>query len=362
VRLVVVGVCLAELHAQRVDVLPERSEQRRQECHRRGDRDQHGDRRGVAHVADERDAREDQGHQRDHHGDPREDDRAARRGGGSRDRLAHLHAVLELELVAGDDEQRVVDPDAEADHRRQRRRDARHLDDVAEQLDDRQRRDQPEHRRHDRQDHRRDRAEGEHQDHDRRREADRLARLCVGLGDRLAEVAAGGDLEPGLLRGALRVDDLLGLVVGEVALALGQGDRDVGDLLVLADRVFGRLAERADRALDDVHLPQRLDRVLNGLLVLRVGDLPGLGLHDDRVGAVGLVGQMVRQQVLGVGRAGAGEGEVVARLLADDVGDRGDGDHGGHPQPDYGPMVAATEATEPVERASHTEPGRLLRD
>ena len=45
----------------------------------------------------------------------------------------------ELQFVAGDDEQRVVDPDAEPDHRRQGRGDARHLDHVLQQADDRER-------------------------------------------------------------------------------------------------------------------------------------------------------------------------------------------------------------------------------
>src|SRR4051812_27270594 len=67
---------------------------------------------------------------------PRDHARTASRGRRARDRLAHLHPVLQLQLVAGDDEQRVVDPDAEADHRRKRGGDAGHVDDVTEQLDD----------------------------------------------------------------------------------------------------------------------------------------------------------------------------------------------------------------------------------
>jgi hypothetical protein len=47
-----------------------------------------------------------------------------------------IDSRIQLQLVAGDDEQRVVDPDAEADHRRKRGGDAGHVDDVTEQLDD----------------------------------------------------------------------------------------------------------------------------------------------------------------------------------------------------------------------------------
>jgi len=53
-------------------------------------------------------------------------------------RLAHVHAFAELEFVSGDDEQRVVDADAEADHRRQGQRDARDFNHVLEQADDRE--------------------------------------------------------------------------------------------------------------------------------------------------------------------------------------------------------------------------------
>ena len=47
--------------------------------------------------------------------------------------------VAELLLMSGDQEQRVVDADAEPDHRRQRRAAGRDGDDVAEQPDHRQR-------------------------------------------------------------------------------------------------------------------------------------------------------------------------------------------------------------------------------
>ena len=49
-----------------------------------------------------------------------------------------LDALVEALEVALDDEQRVVDSDAEADHRSERRRDRRDLGQVAEQADQRQ--------------------------------------------------------------------------------------------------------------------------------------------------------------------------------------------------------------------------------
>ena len=53
----------------------------------------------------------------------------------ARDRLVDVHPEREPVAMAGDDEERVVDPDAEADHRPQRRRDVRDVGHVAEQAD-----------------------------------------------------------------------------------------------------------------------------------------------------------------------------------------------------------------------------------
>jgi hypothetical protein len=92
-----------------------------------------------------------------------------------------LHAGSALRLVAGHDEQRVVDPHAEPDHRRERRRHRRHLGEVADQRDDREPADEAGYRGHDREPHRHDRAEREEQDDDGHREADRLARVRLGL-------------------------------------------------------------------------------------------------------------------------------------------------------------------------------------
>ncbi len=143
-------------------------------------------------VRDQRDPGEGERAERDHDREAGEDDGAAGGRGGAGDRLAQLHPFGELQFVAGDDEQRVVDPDPEPDHRRQGRGDARHLDHVLEQADDRERAGEADHGGDDRQHHRRRRAEGEEQDDHRRGEADRLAGLGRGLGELLADVAADG--------------------------------------------------------------------------------------------------------------------------------------------------------------------------
>ena len=63
---------------------------------------------------------------------PGEDDRVARGAGREGDGLLDRVAVHELAAMAVDDEQRVVDPDREAEHHAQDRRHGHHLDDAGE--------------------------------------------------------------------------------------------------------------------------------------------------------------------------------------------------------------------------------------
>ena len=99
----------------------------------------------------------------------REDHGAPRGGGGAGDRLARLHTLGELAEVAGDDEQRVVDPHAEPDHRRQGRRRSGHIHGVAEEGDYAQAHGEAQDRGEDGDPHRDGGAEGEQQDDDGRR-------------------------------------------------------------------------------------------------------------------------------------------------------------------------------------------------
>ena len=78
-----------------------------------------GDRGAEAHLADERDADHEQAGDRHHHDQPGGDD--GRAGGRRRAGGGVLHAVAGRPLlaVAADDQQRVVDPRAEAEHHRE---------------------------------------------------------------------------------------------------------------------------------------------------------------------------------------------------------------------------------------------------
>src|SRR5205823_3292867 len=100
---------------------------------------------------------------------------------------------------AGDDEQGVVDPDADADHRRERRREARHGDEAGEDGDYQDARAEAEEGGQDWHPHCDDGPEGDNEDYDGREHADQLCRSKAGpavdvdaAADLDAEVRAGG--------------------------------------------------------------------------------------------------------------------------------------------------------------------------
>ena len=88
------------------------------------------DRADRAHHAQERDAGDVEGQQRDEDRRAGEDDGVAGRAVREADRLVHAVAFLELAAVAVDDEQRVVDADREPEHDPEHRRDRHHVDDA----------------------------------------------------------------------------------------------------------------------------------------------------------------------------------------------------------------------------------------
>ncbi len=131
--------------------------------------------------------------------------------------------------VAAHDQQCVVDPDADSQHRGRRRRPHRHGDDPRHHSDQRHPAADAKQRRHDRQPHRQQRPERDQQDDHRREDADRFAGRHRLLREHVAaefnlharHVQVGAQL----LHGVARVDVLLPAAIGEV-------DRRVRDLAV----------------------------------------------------------------------------------------------------------------------------------
>ena len=116
-----------------------------------------------------------------------------------------LHAVVELLAMPGDEEQAVVDGDAEAEQRGDRRCRGGQVDRDRHQTDQGQAGADAEHRTHQRDQGGDDRAEHDEEEHQRRPQADRLGQRVVGSLADLPGAAAVLDREPGLARRLDRV-------------------------------------------------------------------------------------------------------------------------------------------------------------
>ncbi len=156
------------------------------------------------HAADERDP---DGHQA---ADRHDDDRAGGqhrhaggrvRGAGSGRRIIAGGQSL---AVSGDEEQRVVDAGAEAEHHADGRGDGRDVHPGAGQREQRQTADEPEARGHERERHRHDRAEQQRQQQQRDRDTDQLADRRHRVVADVDDLAAHRDLGAGLLSRADR--------------------------------------------------------------------------------------------------------------------------------------------------------------
>ena len=110
-----------------------------------------------------------------------------RRAGG----VGDAHAVVQVLAVAGDDEQRVVDADTEADHHAEDHREVRDVDERRQDADAGRADEHAHERGDDRQAHRDDGAERDEQHDDRDGDADELAarrRPCATCGELAGEV------------------------------------------------------------------------------------------------------------------------------------------------------------------------------
>ena len=253
------------------------------------------DRRADAHAPDERDAGGEQARDRD------DDDRAGRdhrRPGG---RVGHArgvaHAVPARELlsVAPDDQQRVVDPGAHAEHHAERRREAGEVGEAGAEREQQQAAGQRDSRAHEREQHRRRRTEHEREHDDRHGKPDQLA-------DRR--------------RGLLGLVDDLPVAVGLDAGALGDLRRGLECLARLCAEIHRRLVVLHGRERDPPvgrDLAVGVERVRDGGHVRLAGDLahrlgdrggpvavaqrPVLHREDHGRGVAGLGGEAGFEQV-----------------------------------------------------------------
>ena len=124
-----------EREAQAVDLRTEVGEERRQQGDRGEHHDQHRERGRDGDAVHVGQAGQEQAEDGDHHG-AAGDDHAAPGGGDRLDhRVVAVLAVVQRRAEPGQDKQRVVDADADADQARHGRGPVRHVDDVGQQHD-----------------------------------------------------------------------------------------------------------------------------------------------------------------------------------------------------------------------------------
>ena len=240
-------------------------------------------------------------------------------------------SVVEPVAVSGDDEERVVDADADADHGGDLGRERGHVEQVGEQLDDRQSDADAGERGDDRQAHGQERTEGDEEDHDRGQDADCLAG-GHGLFDehRPAELDLHGVVARGLddgphVRGFIEVD-----IVGPlVELDLGVGDGlGGGDEALGAGVVVERGRHRGDVGL----LGQLVEHGLHDGQHLGTGRRRTvLDPPHDLAGVTGPV-EVLTQDVERLGGVAAGEIEGLQQGAARGLAGDAEPDKRDHPQ------------------------------
>ena len=160
---------------QLVDLRPGQAEQAGEERDGGGHRDRDDQRHRCAHGADGREPGEEQPEDGDDDRGAGEEHGLAGGGVGGAGGVLDAHAVVEELAVPGDDEQRVVDAHAEADHGAEDQGELGDVHDGGQHADAGDADEDADQRGADGQAHRHDGAEGDEQDDDRHADADELA-------------------------------------------------------------------------------------------------------------------------------------------------------------------------------------------
>ena len=267
-----------------------------QQGERCGEHHQHRERGGDREPVEEADSEREHAHQRDHDGRAGEDHGPAgcvhRFLDGARD----VPAVAVVRLaVAGDDEERVVDPDAQSDHQGELGGEVGHAQDPAHQPDQAESGPEPEQGGDDREAHREHRAEADQEDHDRGADADERGvadREPLRLLDRLAVQL---DLKAGRARSGGRGDHPPRRGDRQDVRALVEGHGREADRPVPGDSPGpGGVGAGHGRDVREVRHPTEhpLDPRLDGMC----GQRPGGGVQHDLVRVARLPGNRLESR------------------------------------------------------------------
>ena len=233
----------------------------RKDRQRRHDHGADRERRAEAHLADERDAHHEQTGERHHHDQPGCDDGRAGRRRRARGGVLQAVAGRSLLPVAADDEQRVVDARAEAEHCCEHGREGREPERCRHRRQEDLPRRNTRQRADERRGHRRSGAKQQGQQHDRDEDADELADRRVLLGGQVDQDPAGLRLDLGFGRLA-RGDQRLAVRLVDLPLTEGVAHVDGGQSAVGGHLPAGRERVRDQRdAVEGADLCERaLDR------------------------------------------------------------------------------------------------------
>ena len=249
---------------------------------------------------------------------------------------------------AREDEQRVVDAHAEADHRGEDRRDRVEVGEAGSDGEDREAEGHREDREEDRDQRGQQRAEDDQQDDDRHANANQLGgtllRLLLygpsGVGD--LDRATGG----GRCRGVLEIRDHVGGEVPALPVELHVNEADVA---LRRDRATV-LRKRVACARHTIDGLGGSDHLVNGRLVLRVGEL-AIGVEDDRGGVACAGRELLLQEISRLLRVGVRNRELVLQLTAERRRGGEDADDDQHPDADRAPRVGGDRMGQAGEQA-----------
>ena len=263
----------------RHQLAPEGAHHDREDRQRRHDHRADRDRRTEAHLPDVRDADHQQAGDRHHHDQARGHNRGARRCGRTRGGVLHAVTGGPLLAVAADDQQRVVDACAEAEHHRdygsergQSERCRQHGQQDLARRDAEQRADE-------RRAHRPPGAKQQGQQHDRDEYADELADRGLLLGRQVDQDAARLDLNL-RLGGLAGRDQRLAVLLLDLPGLRGVAHVDRREAPVLRD-LAARL-ERTRHQLDAVELADLSERALDRRPRPGIRDLAVVDREDKR--------------------------------------------------------------------------------
>ena len=297
---------------------------------------QHGDEQGVrdqdcrqnaeraadSELRHEVEAEEGEAGDGDRDGEAGEDHRSPRRRARLGCRVARWQTLVEVLAEPRDDEERVVDADADPDHRDEDRRDRVDAREPGEDEEQDERRRDGEERERDRNRGRNERAKDEEQHDERGEEAEELLRPLLDRRELRVTVELGGNacrldpftngvLDRDHLGPVLRLDD-----VGELRLG-------VGDPPVVGE---GLLGERVTDAIESNLVPTRgelgglelRDHVFDRCLALRRVEALARGSREDEVEHGALLGRELRLDEVGRPlRVRARNLELVLQAAAD---------------------------------------------